>query len=100
MKVILAKHGGFAAGILRRPHIVDSTTLPETAAEELARLLAELKTAPGVKEEGPGRARDAMSYTITVEDGGEQTVFRQSDTTMSPSFAALLQWLELHAAEK
>jgi hypothetical protein len=42
-----------------------------------------------------------MSYTITLEeDGGEPTVLKQSDMTMSPSFAALLQWLERHPAGK
>jgi hypothetical protein len=97
VKVILEKYGGFAAGIRQPPHIVDSTALPETDAEELAQLVSALKGAPAVEEESPGRARDAMSYTITVEDGGKRTVFRQSDMTMSPLFAALLQWLELHA---
>jgi hypothetical protein len=37
-----------------------------------------------------------MSYTITVEDSGHQTVLKQSDTTMSPAFRNLLGWLERH----
>lgn len=101
MKVTLAKHGGLAAGIFRPPRIVESSTLPEQVAAELAGLVAAVKTAPAVKEERPGRARDAMSYTITIEeDGGEPSVLRQSDITMSPSFAALLEWLEHHPAGK
>jgi len=66
----------------------------------LARLVAAAKTAPAAEEGGPGRARDAMSYSITVEDGDRPTVLRQSDTTMSPAFAALLDWLERHPAGK
>jgi hypothetical protein len=101
MKVTLAKHGGLAAGIRRPLLIVDSAALPQPAAAELARLVAAVKAVPAVKEERPGRARDAMSYTITLEeDGGEPTVLKQSDTTMTPSFAALLQWLERHPAGK
>jgi hypothetical protein len=100
VKLTLAKHGGLAAGIRRSPEVLDSNDLPQAAAAELARLVAELKATRSVQNETPGRARDAMSYSITVEEGGEPTVLRQSDTTMSPSFAALLQWLERHRAGK
>ena len=59
------------------------------------------KAAPSVKEERPGRARDAVSYTIRVEeDGGEIFTISQSDATMSPAFAALLEWLDRHSAGK
>lgn len=99
MKVILTKHGGLAAGIRRPPHILDSTALTEAGAKELSRLVTALKASPRVEEQGPGRARDAMGYTITLEEDDKQSVFRQSDTTMSPEFADLLQWLELHTSE-
>jgi hypothetical protein len=35
---------------------------------------------------------------ITVEDRGQSTQLAQSDITMSRQFAALLAWLEKHAA--
>ncbi|GAA2592605.1 hypothetical protein GCM10010399_24040 [Dactylosporangium fulvum] len=100
MKVTLATHGGQAASIYLRlpPRVVDADTLPEEEARELARLVEAAKTAQVAEEEGPGRARDAMSYTITVQDGERSTVLTQSDTTMSPAFAALLSWLEQHLA--
>jgi hypothetical protein len=41
-----------------------------------------------------------MSYTITVEDSGQETVLQQSDTNMSPAFSALLEWLEQHSSRK
>jgi len=102
MKVTLAKSGGQAAAIYlhRPPQVVDADTLPKPAADELARLVAAAMAAPPVKETRPGSARDAMSYTITVEDRGRPTVLRQADTTMSPAFAALLSWLERYSAEK
>jgi hypothetical protein len=98
MKVALATHGGLAAGINLRlpPRVVDADTLPEPVAEELAQLVAAAKAAKPPMEEG--RARDAMSYTITVDDGGHQVILTESDTTMSREFAALLSWLEQHSA--
>jgi hypothetical protein len=101
MKVTLAMHGGLAAGMRRPPRIVESSTLPKQAAAELERLVAAVKAAPTVKEKRPGSARDAMTYTITLEeDGGEVSVISQTDVAMSPSFAALLEWLERHPVGK
>jgi hypothetical protein len=100
MKVTLATHGGQAAAINLRlpPRVVDAEALPENAARELAQLVEAAKTAPTAREGGPGQARDAMSYTITVEDAGRSAVLTQADTTMSPAFAALLAWLERRLA--
>ena len=80
MKVTLATHGGQAAAINIRlpPRVVDSEALPEPAAGELS--------------------RDAMSYMITIEERGQSTTLAQSDVTMSAQFAALLNWLQRHAA--
>ena len=96
MRVTLATHGGLAAAInlSRPPRVVDAGTLTEPAAEELAQLVAAAKAAATPTEAGPGRARDEMSYTITVEDNGQHVVLTESDTTMSQEFAALLSWLE------
>lgn len=94
MKVTLVKHGGLAAGIRRPPRVVNGDALPKSAASELARLVAAAKAAPVAADEGPGRGRDVMGYTILVENGGAPTVLSQSDTNMSPAFADLLQWIE------
>ena len=102
MKVTLTKYGGMAAVIRRPPYIVESSALPEPAAAELAWLVAAVKAAPAPKERGPGQARDAMSYTITLEEEGAEPAVElsQSDTNMTPSFAALLEWLERYPAGK
>ncbi|AZS75025.1 hypothetical protein DDE74_32565 [Streptomyces lydicus] len=96
MKVTLATHGGLAAAINLRlpPKALDTDALPANVAAELAQLVAAAVAMP--KEDRATRARDAMSYTITVEDGGRSTVLRQSDAAMSPAFAALLTWLKKH----
>jgi hypothetical protein len=96
MKVTLATHGGQAAAVnLGLPQrAVDTDALSGSAAAELSDLVA--AALPTAGEERPTRARDAMSYTITVEDGGSSTALTQSDAAMSPQFAALLDWLEGH----
>jgi len=38
-----------------------------------------------------------MSYTITVQDEGRETVLSQSDTTMSEEFGKLLAWLQRYS---
>jgi len=80
----------------RPPRVVDTNTLPPTVAEELMRLVEAAKAASAALQAEPGRARDVMSYTITVEDSVHQTVLKQSDTNMSPAFRNLLAWLEWH----
>jgi hypothetical protein len=97
MKISLATRGGLTAAINLRlpPRVVDVDSLPKEAAVELVRLVDTAKNAPPAKA-GPGSVADAMSYTITVENDGEPVVLRQSDTTMSPAFAALLGELEKH----
>jgi hypothetical protein len=97
VKVTLVRHGGFAAGIRWPTRLVDSATLPEPAAAELARLVSDLQASPAPAGDRPGRARDAMSYTLTLEDAnGEQTI-SQTDTTMTPQFASLIDWIDRRA---
>ncbi|MFB7245628.1 protealysin inhibitor emfourin [Streptomyces populi] len=100
MKVTWGAYGGQAAVIRLGlpPKVLDTDALSETEAVELDRLVAAV--APAAGEERPGRARDAMSYTITVEDGGRSTTLTRSDATMSPAFAALFGWLEEHFARQ
>ena len=96
MKVTLAQHGGQAAAINLRlpPRVVDTATLEADKAAELRRLVADAATAPAAADTASGKAADAMSYTITIEDGGRQTALSQSDTTMSEAFGRLLAWLQ------
>jgi emfourin len=101
MKITLAPHGGLAAGLRlsRPPRQLDADALPPDTAAELARLVTAAKAA-GVAADNPRPVPDAMSYTITIEDGGRQTVLKQSDTAMSPAFAALLTWIQSHLAKE
>ncbi|KUN57751.1 hypothetical protein AQJ46_45885 [Streptomyces canus] len=103
MKVTLATHGGLAAPVLASlpPDVVDTHALPESDAAELSRLVAAAVPASAAaagNPEPPKRAPDAMSHSITVEEGGHSSVLVQSDADMSPEFAALLRWLKEHVA--
>ena len=97
MKVTLTSSGGFAAAVRlgRPPLVVDAAGLPPAEAGELAGLV----TAARAEEPAPRaeRARDAMSHTITVEDGGSSAVLSCSDAAMSPAYADLLRWLHARA---
>ncbi|KJY24409.1 MULTISPECIES: protealysin inhibitor emfourin [unclassified Streptomyces] len=91
MKVTLESYGGLAAATRRRPKVLDTATLPEDAAAEMTRLVAAAVATPAADR--ADRARDAMTYTITVEDDDHATTLEQSDASMSPAFATLLAWL-------
>jgi hypothetical protein len=99
MKVTLAQHGGQAAGInLRRPpKIVDAAALDKSTASELKRLATSAVSAAAPARSG--RTRDEMSYTITIDDDGRETVLSQSDTAMSAEFGRLLAWLQRYPAK-
>ena len=97
MKLSLATHGGFAAGIRRPPRTVDLDKLPDTAAREVLDALAAARASPGTGA-ASDKARDAMSYVVTVEDGGTSMELRQSDVTMTPEFDALVACLEKYTA--
>jgi hypothetical protein len=40
-----------------------------------------------------------MSYTIAIEDGGQETMLSQSDTAMSAEFRRLLAWLQRNSGK-
>jgi len=100
MKVSLAQQGGQAAGINlnRPPKVIDSAALDEPDTAELKGLVAAATVAPS-RAASSGKARDEMSYTITIQDQGRETVLSQSDTTMSQDFAKLLSWLRRHSGK-
>ena len=98
MKISLAQHGGQGAGInlQRPPLVVDTAALDPAKAKELGEL-ASAAIAAGSSPPPPAKLRDPMSYTISVQDNGRDTVLKGADTVMSPEFAKLLAWLQRHS---
>src|SRR5689334_22552928 len=100
MKVTLAKHGGWQAPLRLPPRVVDGNSLTAGELSELIRLLDAAKGAANAPDERLSRAQEAMKYTITIEDDSEPIVLRQTDTTLTPAFAALITWIEQHSRSK
>ena len=98
MRVTLVSSGGFAAALAlgRPPLVVDDGALSDEEAAELASLVAAARAEDLPPDDG--RARDAMTHTVTVADGGGTTVLRRSDAAMPPAYARLLDWLRAHPA--
>lgn len=99
MKVSVSTCGGQAATMNRRPLVLDSADLGVEGQEELRRLVAAAsrvyeRAAPA--REDPGSARDAMSYAITVEDGGTSQVLEATDGSVSTEFAELRRFVRTH----
>jgi hypothetical protein len=97
MKITFAQHGGQAAGIYlqRPPLVIDTVVLDDAQAAELKDLVAAAVSAPP-RALSLDKARDEMSYKITIQDDKHETVLSQSDTTMSAEFGKLLTWLRRH----
>jgi hypothetical protein len=96
-KISLSEHGGLAAGLrLGRPaRVLDSADLPPALRSELDALVSAARRTQAAPA-GAGRARDAMSYAVTVEDGDENVLLTGTDTQSSPEFDALVRWLRDH----
>ncbi|GAA4603937.1 hypothetical protein BJY16_004801 [Actinoplanes octamycinicus] len=94
MRVTLTTRGGLAAAITPQlpPTVVDTTDLKPDAAAELRALIAAAASAAPVAPNP--RVRDAMTYTVLVEDDGDTTTLTASDAAMTAPFSALLSWLE------
>ncbi|MCP3394746.1 hypothetical protein NLM27_39005 [Bradyrhizobium sp. CCGB12] len=101
MKISLAQHGGQGAGVFlqRPPLVVDCGALDPTQAKELGELAA-AATSAGPPPPKPERSRDLMSYSISIEDNGHETVLSGADTAMSPEFAKLLAWLQRYSKSR
>ncbi|GIF25695.1 hypothetical protein BJ973_003973 [Actinoplanes tereljensis] len=94
MRVSLTTHGGLAAPINSRrpPRTLDTDRMPAATAGQLRRLVAAVLAEGGGGR--PDRGRDAMTYTITIDDDGRAATVTGSDTSMSAAFGALLSLIE------
>lgn len=95
MKATLATWGGLAP-LLATPAVhVDDADLSKEDAATFRSLAAQVMGQPA-RPANP-HTRDARSYEVTFEtpDGASTTV-EQTDATMTPEFAGLLQFLRRH----
>jgi hypothetical protein len=102
MKISLATHGGQIAAIQRGrpPRVLDADALTQAQKAEVARLIAAAEREARSSTAKEPRGADLMSYVIRVEGENAPVELRQSDSAMSPAFAALLDWLHDHLPAK
>jgi hypothetical protein len=99
ISISLMIYGGLAGGISRPALVIDWAELSPKAQTEVVCLIDALKASPPPSVTGPGLARDAMGYVITIhQSNGQNLEFEATDATQNAAFAALLQWIQHHAA--
>jgi hypothetical protein len=92
MKIQFQQSGG-VAGISRPAVTVDTTSLPPDEAKQWHDLVAaaDFFSLPSVTPPGPHR--DAFSYRITVEDGGQQHSVQTTSGMAASSLNPLIERL-------
>lgn len=93
MRIDLQTHGGVAGGIRLPASSLDLTSLSEDLVKKTTRLVeAATRAHPHIQPSGV--RPDEISYTITIEDGGNVTRLSEDEMSMTPEFAELLEWLK------
>ena len=101
MKVTLETDGGFAAiPGLRRAVTVDGAALAPDQARRLDALVAAAHEAHATHgSRGVGAARDARSYTLTVDGtNGAPRTLTFSDAAPDPALGALRDFVQEHGS--
>lgn len=98
MRIRLEQAGGVAGPAANRRVEIDTATLPEGEGQkgvDLARAAG--AAGESVPPRAGRRSPDAMSYRITIDDGGAPQVLVFSDADLPDSAAPLLSWLQSQA---
>jgi hypothetical protein len=90
----LEKDGGWPPRTSQSPQTVEIDGLPAAIVAQVNGLAAKLKNSGQPPVPDTSRARDAVTYTIVIEDKGQRLTFKQRDTQLTREFDAMLHWLE------
>jgi hypothetical protein len=94
MRITLQTHGGIAAALHRKPVSIETDSLHADIARHLKTLVESAVAAPAAAAQ---HARpDAMSYTLTIEDGANVRTLKQRDAELTPEFSNLLAQIAKH----
>ena len=91
MKATLKTFGGFAPALLPPPRVVESSRLDAARAHHLGALLAHVKGA-----ESRVHVPDERRYELSIEASGECRTVCCADSTMTPTFADVIAFIEAH----
>ena len=97
LKATLREFGGPIDPTGRRARVVDSGSMSQEMADELAKLVAKAKAQPPGPDATEGKGRDMMTYSITIEQDGQVLVLKQSDATRTQAFVELQDWIKQNA---
>ena len=98
MRISLVEDGGWSPTVTPNIKVVDLTEIDKHSATQ-GRSLAEklMKMSDEAGPENP-HSRDAIQFTITIENEGKSVVFTSKSTEINPNFAELLSWLKQQLA--
>jgi len=99
LRISLEKDGGWPPRTALQPKAVEVDQLPAETVAHVRGLAASLKKSGQPETRQPSAARDAISYSIVIDDNGERLSFKQRDAQMTREFDAMLNWLEDHFAQ-
>lgn len=88
IRIEVRRSGGFG-GISLPPVTLDTSTLPESEALEVAGLVEAAEQAKPVEPER--RARDLTTYDLAIDDDGRTWHATLDDVTMPPEVRALVE---------
>lgn len=95
MRLTLQVYGGIVA-VRRRPVSLDTASLQPGQAGAVENLVRSLVAAASAPPAEP--LPDAMSYTLTVDDGGKKSVVKQRDGGITAEFQRLLDQFATHGS--
>lgn len=96
----MEKDGGWAPRAASpQPKAVEVDQLPAETIAHVRGLAANLKKSGQPDMRQASAMRDAISYSIVIEDNGDRRSFKQKDSQMTREFDAMLKWLEDHFAQ-
>ena len=95
MKLTLKVFGGFAPGLLPRPRVLDATRLNSALAARLHALVAHMHVVDSAE-----RHPDERRYELAIDDDGGCRTVRCGDSTMTPSFAEVMEIMEAHGEKE
>jgi hypothetical protein len=98
IRLDLERSGGFA-GLAVAPKRLDVSALSADQADEVARLIAEIREPPPRSVAGGGHP-DATNYELTIRSGGTVQRVRFDDVTATPELHRLREYIDAHGAPR
>ncbi len=94
MKITLSEEGGWSAGVGPTSKTIDLGLLDPHHSQAGILLVEKLMNVCSESPAKSSRARDDMTFAITIEENGKTKLFSANSTALSPEFGELLGWIK------